>query len=289
MASSDLTTAAAAKLRKERYRQTRLLRLQNAEAIQQFVNDVGVCLLFPAQGLEIPNVYQAVAGYEKSMTARHNDSAISLTWGTKDRSLDKRWWYYGKLLKNKATLVSFDLLPNFYALSENYGDPDDYLQEYEAGTLSADAKNIYAALLQEGPMHTIEIKRKVGLYGDEIKGKFDKAIVDLQTGLKILPVGVAEAGAWRYAFIYELLWRWLPDVAQQAQQITRGEARANILDRHLRNVIYATPKELTKIFGWNAKDVQAAIQRLVDEGRATFGNEVRGVKDEVVLSKAARA
>ena len=74
-----------------------------------------------------------------------------------------------------------------YALSENYGDLNDYLQEYEEGTLSADAKNIYEVLLREGPMHAIAIKRKVNLYGDEVEGKFDKAISELQTGLKILP------------------------------------------------------------------------------------------------------
>ena len=283
MPQTLITLAQATKLRTQRYRHTKLQRLQTPEAIRQFVDDVGLCLLFPAQGLELPNVYQAVAGFQKTMTAKHDDAAISLTWSTKDQTLNKRWWYYGKLLKSKATLVSLDLLPNFYALSENYGDPDDYLTEYEAGTLSADAKNIYVALLQEGPMHTIDLKRKVGLYGDAIKSKFDKAILDLQMGLKILPVGVAEAGAWRYAFIYDLLWRWLPKVPPQAQKITRGDARATILERHLRNVIYATPKELTRIFGWSAKDVQAAVQRLVDEGSVTMDVTFKGMKETVVL------
>jgi len=283
MAQKLLTLAPANTRRTQRYRRTKPQRLQTPEAIREFVDDVGLCLLFPAQGLEMPNVYQAVAGFQKTMTAKHNDPAISLTWGTKDQTLNKRWWYYGKLLKSKATLVSLDLLPNFYALSENYGDADDYLTEYEAGTLSADAKNIYAALLQEGPMHTIDIKRKVGLYGDSIKGKFDKAILDLQSGLKILPVGVAEAGAWRYAFIYDLVWRWLPDVPKQAQYITRSDARANILERHLRNAIFATPKELTRLFGWSAKEVQTALQRLADQGSVTTDVAFKGMKETVVL------
>ena len=283
MSEHLLTLAAANTLRNGHYRRTKPQRLQTAQAIREFVDDVGLCLLFPAQGLELPNVYQAVAGFQKSMTAKHNDSAISLTWSTKDKTLNQRWWYYGKLIKSKATLVALDLLPSFYALSENYGDPDDYLTEYEAGTLSADAKNIYAALLNEGPMHTIDIKRKVGLYGDAIKGKFDKAILDLQTGLKILPVGVAEAGAWRYAFVYDLLWRWLPGVPPQAQQISRGEARVNILARHLRNVVYATPKELTRTFGWSAKDVQTAVQRLAEQGQVSADVALKGLKEAVVL------
>lgn len=142
MPKTGLTQKRIEELRNDRYRRKRDLRLKNEADIRNFVNDVGICLLFPVRGLEIPNVYQAVAGYQKGTTPEHHDPAISLTWNTKDRSLDKHWWYYGKLLKGKATLVSFNLLPHFYALSENFGGEDDYLHEYEAGTLSADARNI---------------------------------------------------------------------------------------------------------------------------------------------------
>jgi hypothetical protein len=69
----------------------------------------------------------------------------------------------------------------------------------------------------------------------ENKSRFDKALADLQAGLKVLPVGVAEAGAWRYAFIYEILPRWLPDVPAKAGNITRSQARQAILDQYLRN------------------------------------------------------
>jgi hypothetical protein len=278
-----MTLAQAQSLRNTRYRRARNLRLRDASAIREFVNDVGLCLLFPVQGIEMPNVYQAVAGFEKQTTPQHDDPTISLTWNTKDRALDQRWWYYGKLIKAKATLVSFDVLPSFYALSANYGDPDDYLHEYEAGTLSVDAKNIYEAVLKHGPMHAIDIKRKVGLYGDAHKGKFDKALSELQVGLKVLPIGVAEAGAWRYAFIYELLWRWLPEVPAQAREIGRGEARAALLARHLRNVIVTTPKEIARTFGWKPAEVEKAVTAVTDAGSATAGRVVKGIDAEVVV------
>lgn len=278
-----MTLAQAQVLRNERYHRKRNLRLTNADAIRVFVDDVGVCLLFPVQGIEMPNVYQAVAGFEKDTTSKHNDPHISLTWNTKDRALDKRWWYYGKLIKGKATLVSLDLLPCFYALSENFGD-DDYLHEYEAGTLSADARNIYEALLKHGSLHVIELKRKANLYGDAVKGKFDKALTELQIGLKVLPVGVAEAGAWRYAFIYDIVSRWYPDVPIKAREITRGEARATILSRHLRNVIYATPREIARIFSWSAQDTAGTIQRLVERDGVSVGERVEGVTGEVMVS-----
>ncbi|MDY7015822.1 MAG: hypothetical protein SVX43_19960, partial [Cyanobacteriota bacterium] len=40
----------------------------------------------------------------------------------------------------------------------------------------------------------------------------------------VLPVGVAEAGAWRYAFVYELLPRWFSEIPELARTIGRGEA-----------------------------------------------------------------
>jgi hypothetical protein len=278
-----ITLTRAQALRDARYRRTQKLRLRTPEDIRAFVDDVGLCLLFPVKNIEMPNVYQAVCGAPKDTDTTLRDANIGLTWNTKDAALDKRWWYYGKLIKGKATLVSLDLLSCLYALSSNFGDPDDYLQEYEAGTLSADAKNIYEALLREGPLHAIELKRKVNLYGDNLKTKFDKAITELQTGLKILPVGVAEAGAWRYAFIYDLVARWLPNVPILARQIARSDARSKLLLQHLSNVIFTTPKAISNVFGWKAKETQVAVEKLIDLGQAGFGRVVKGLDEDVVL------
>ena len=121
------------------------------------------------------------------------------------------------------------------------------------------------------------------LYGDTVKTKFDKAVQELQKSLKVLPVGVAEAGAWRYAFIYDLVWRWLPNVAAQAREITRSQARATILARHLRNVIYSTPKVISQTFGWKASETQSAIENLIGLRQARFGRMVKGCDDDVVL------
>lgn len=246
---SEMTEKDLLAARNRRYRRMQTLRCKNANDIRAFVDDMGVCLLFPVQGVEMPNVYQAVAGFDKETTPKHDDPTISLTWGTKDESLGKRWWYYGKLLRGKATLVSLALFPAFYALSENFGSEDDYLLEYEAGTLSNDAKRIYEALLKEGKLHAIQLKRASGMYGDENKTRFDRALTELQTGLKVMPVGVAQAGAWHYAFIYEIVSRHLPEQCAAAQALTRPQARELILARHMKNVIQATPQELKKVFG----------------------------------------
>jgi hypothetical protein len=108
------------------------------------------------------------------------------------------------LLRHKATLVSLDFLPNFYALSENFGDYEhDYLEEYKTGQLTAEAKQVYEALLKNGALDAVRLRREAHMSSDANKSRFDKALTDLQTGLKVLPIGIAPVGAWRYAFIYE--------------------------------------------------------------------------------------
>ena len=141
-------------------------------------------------------------------------------------------------------------------------------------------------MLREGPLHAIELKRKVNLYGDALKAKFDKAITELQTGLKILPVGVAEAGAWRYAFIYDLMSRWLPNVSLAARELTRSEARVRLLSQHLSNVICLTPKAISSAFGWKVNETQTTIDKLIEQGRAEFGRVVKGLDEDVVLVKS---
>jgi hypothetical protein len=283
MSQSVITLTRAQALRDARYRRTQKQRLRTPDDIRAFIEDVGVCLLFPVKGIEMPNVYQAVCGAPKDTDTTLRDDNIGLTWNTKDAALDKRWWYYGKLIRGKATLVSLQMLPCLYALSPNFGGADDYLQEYEAGTLSADAKNIYEALLREGPLHAIELKRKVNLYGDNLKTKFDRAITELQTSLKILPVGVAEAGAWRYAFIYDLVARWLPNVPIHARDITRSDARSRLVTNYLTNAIFATPKAISSVFGWKAKETQVVIEKLANQGRIGFGRLVKGLSEDVIV------
>ncbi len=205
------------------------------------------------------------------------------------QSFDKQQWFYGKLIRDKATLVSLDILPNFYALSENYGDyENDYLDEYKAGELTAEAKSIYEALLKHGALDAIRLRREAHLSSDANKGRFDKALTDLQTGLKVLPVGVAPVGAWKYAFIYEILPRWFPKIPDRARKIGRGDARGAIIDQYLSNVIASTPPSIARVFGWTLNETKQVIEALALEGEIEVDVKVTGVKELQLLTKDIR-
>jgi hypothetical protein len=169
------------------------------------------------------------------------------------------------------------VVPHFYALSENYGDPEhDYLQLYEDGLLSREAKLIYEALLREGPLDTVNLRRKIHMTGKASNSPFERGLTNLQRDFKILPVGIAEAGAWRYSFIYDLVQRHYPDLPEQARSIKRGEARQKLLSLYFASMGAATAAGARKILQWPKKDLDRALTALVDKGALGAGHQVEG-------------
>jgi len=251
------------------YHRTPEQRVQTVEQARAFVAEVGFCHFWPIKDVELPNLFHAVAGRVRDVPNAHDDPDIGRTWGWKDTSLGKKWWYYGKLLRRRATLISLDTLPLFYACSENFGDLEDYLQEYADGLMSAEAKAIYEALLEQGPLDAVRLQREARMSANTAKSRFDRALVELQVGLKVLPVGVAEAGAWDYAFIYEILQRHFPELPAQAGPIKRSEARAALVSRYLDNVIAADRKMIAKVFhvlNWTSAELGRTVDALIEQG-----------------------
>jgi len=261
--------AEALRRREERYCRTQDRRIQTIEQARDYVDAVGFCFLWPIQGIEMPSLFHAIAGRVRSVPNKHNDPDLSKSWGWKDRALGRRWWYYGKLLRRKATLVSLDLLPAFYACSENYGSLDDYVEEYRAGTMTAEAKRVYEVLLEQGPLDTVRLRRESHMAAEGSKSRFERALVELQVGLKVLPIGVAEAGAWRYAFVYELVQRHYPELPLHARKVQRSQARRLLVRRYMENVIVAERGMIERVFHvlrWTKRELDATLSALVQEG-----------------------
>ena len=250
------------------YRRTPERRLHTVEEARAFVEDVGFCHFWPIKGVETPNLFHAIAGRVRPVPMEHDDPDISKCWGWKDQALDKRWWYYAKFLRRRATLVSLEMLPYFYALSENYGSLDDYLQAYEDGLMTAEARAIYEAILENGPLDTVRLRREARMSSEGAKSRFDRVLVELQVGLKVLPIGVARTGAWNYAFTYELFQRWFPEVPGQARAIKRSEARRALVSRYLDNVVAADRKMIAKVFHvlkWTSRELDRTLVALLEE------------------------
>jgi hypothetical protein len=223
-------------------------RVTSPKAALEFINTRGFIYFWPIKGIDMPSLWTAVAG-NRVVVSKHDDPG-HITWGWKDRALGKKTWYYAKILRKKATMISLDVAPYFYALSENFGSPEeDYLLAYEEGRLPQSAKQVYEVLLNEGALNTIDLRRAAKLTNAK-ESEFNKALELLQADFKILPIGVAEAGAWKYSFIYEIVPRHYPDLPERARVISEREARAKLLELYFESVGAAQERDVNKLFGW---------------------------------------
>ena len=201
-------------------------RLSKPAQALDFVNERGFIYFWPIRGILLPSLWVAAAG-DRPVPNEHDDPGM-VTWGWKDDALGKKIWYYGKILRRKATFISLDVAPYFYALSENYGSPEeDYLLAYEEGRLTQAAKQIYETLLDKGSLDTISLRKEARLLNAK-ESIFNRALEDLQKDFKILPMGISEAGAWKYAFRYDITARYLPELPEKARLDRRGRSPSEI-------------------------------------------------------------
>ena len=238
-------------------------RVASPKSAREFVNSRGFIYFWPIKGIDLPSLWTAVAG-NRIVADKHDDPG-HITWGWKDNALGKKVWYYAKILRKKATMISLDVAPYFYALSENYGSPEeDYLLAYEEGRLSQAAKQVYEVLLHEGAMHTIDLRSAAKLTNAK-ESEFGKALEVLQADFKILPTGVAKAGAWKYAFIYEIVSRHYPELPEQARFINEAEARRKLVELYFESVGAAQERDVLKLFGWQKELTARSIAGLVEK------------------------
>lgn len=231
----------------------------------EWVNERGFVYFWPIKGIELPSLWVSVSGMRPVADA-HDDPG-HVTWGWKDSALGRRIWYYSKLLRKKATLVSLQVAPYFYALTENYGSPEeDYLMMYEEGRLTMAARQVYEALLKEGALNTLDLRKAAHLTSKQSETEFNRALEVLQADMKILPVGVAQAGAWNYAFIYDLVGNHYPDLPAQAHQISEAQAREKLVGLYFASLGVARPRDVQKLFGWGPEITQRVLRRMLGEG-----------------------
>ncbi len=239
-------------------------RVSNPAEALDFVNARGFVYFWPITGIDLPSLWTAVAG-KRSVADNHDDPG-HVTWGWKDAALPKKIWYYGKILRRKATIISLEIAPFFYALSENYGSPEeDYLLAYEEGRLTHAARQIYETLLDKGILDTISLRKEARLMNAK-ESAFNRAMEDLQKDFKILPVGIAEAGAWKYAFRYDTTARHMPELAEQARKIGEAEARRKLVEIYFASVGAAQLRDVSKLFGWPPELVKRTVEKLVQKG-----------------------
>jgi hypothetical protein len=243
------------------------LRVTTKDQAVDFVDERGFVYFWPIKDVTMPSLWAAVAG-DRPVPDEHDDPG-HVTWRWKDEMLGARRWHYAKVLRKNATFIALDVVPYFYALSENYGEPEeDYLLQYQEGRMTFEAKTVYETLLKEGPLDSLSLRKTARLANRESDSRFNRALEMLQGDFKVLPTGVSQAGAWKYAFIYDLVHRFYPDLPEKARPIRQTEARRRLAEMYLTSAGAVPVRAIASLFGWMKGDAEDALAALVRDGFA---------------------
>jgi hypothetical protein len=259
--SKDYSWSLVEAYRRKTFRFLPKYHLRTREDAVRFVNERGFVFFWPISGFDVPSLWGAVAG-DRPVPNQHDDPA-HITWRWKDDLLGKGVWYYAKVLRQKSTMISLDLLPFFYALSPNFGDPEqDYLIAYQDGKLTLEEKQVYETILDNGPLDSIMLRNESRLSSKENNARFSRALNFLMRDFRILPVGVAEAGTWNYAFVYDAVHRHFPDLPERAREINESEARRKVLESYFYSVGASQIQVIRKLFQWPERLVERTLEAL---------------------------
>jgi hypothetical protein len=243
-----LTRAAVARYRRAVIRR---YRVRTAGGALRFIDSLGFCYAFTGGPGGLPGLFDVLA-------TRSIDRMWTWAWRWKDDLATKRRAHYGKVIRRKPSYVSLTLLPAFYALSGNVGEPDDHLQAFREGRLSVLAKTMYEHILAEGPASTWALRRLYVPRG-ESGARFHRALDDLQERFLIAKVGEEEE--WRNGFIWDAFHRWMPQIVDRAASLTADDAATQALERYAHTVGALTDHDVIAMFGWNPRLTQAAVMR----------------------------
>jgi len=232
-------------------------RLRTLNDIGRFLDRVGMCLLFACRDIPLPKI--------------HDIAADDVNWWAwKDRLQERKKAYNGRLVRRKATLVSMELLPAFYAVYQTGGGHAMYEEEYYWGKLGELANKVAEHLDRNGPTPVDALRKAVVPAGKQYTRRFHSALLELQTKFKIVTVGL-EDRSWGVR-VLDLFVNWLPpEIDRRADEMDRAEALERILVSFLETAGAVPEPTLPRIFGWSAEETGAAVESLVNADRLRRG------------------
>lgn len=158
----------------------------------------------------------------------HTGDGETDPWEWRMRVLDERDDIaYGKFFFKKSGYITRAWAPHFIAARRG---ASSFAQAYADGTISNEAKRIYSAIEEHGtlPLHTL--KHHAG-FDKETKARFDRALVELQTGMYLTMCGrqqkISQKGeeyGWSSTAFCTTEVFWGQDVFEQAKALSKEQA-----------------------------------------------------------------
>ncbi len=228
-----------------------------ADAVK-FIDAKGFCTLFPVSNVPLPSLYCAVTGRDADDGVVF-DEHFEKIWRWKDELPRRHRAHYAKYFRGKGTFISRRQLPNFLAMRDAAAAPGDHELFYREGRIHDDARLIWQALAEHGPLATLELRHACKLETTPGNVRFKRAILDLQCLLVVSHFGSEqETGAWASGK-YELTSRAFPEETAEAFDIEPELARAKLAGQFAALEPGAHPMQVARLFGWTRAQAEAAL------------------------------
>jgi len=231
-------------------------RVEDVFGAERFIEEVGFCEALTDSRRPGPSLYVAVCGRRDAHMPRNvqKDPESRLAWTIKDQVMQRGKYFYGKLLRGRATFIAPRLLPFFNVI---WGMP----RKLEKKALSADAQAILKIMRREWEMASRDLREDSGI---RERARFDKAMTELQRSLKIIPTEVL------YEPTFTYIWS-IPEARfadQLKENVGREEALKEIARAYLVGAGMTLRGELARVTGLRSPEAGLGNWGLVDEGFA---------------------
>lgn len=231
-------------------------RVVTIDEARKYIDTLGFCVLFPVKNVALPSLYWVVArrGPDDDFVF---DKYFERIWRWKGE-LSRRRALYAKYFRTRGTLISLEYVPHFLAMRETAADPGDHARFYAEGRIRDDARVIWEALAEHGPLATLELRHLCHMETKAGNVRFKRAMLDLQGLLVVVHFGTEqETGAWASGK-FELTSRVFPKQAAAARTLETSVARAKLTAKYLEWHPAAPPLQLARLFGWSKDEALAA-------------------------------
>jgi hypothetical protein len=234
-------------------------RVLTATEAVKYIDATGYCLLYPVAQLPLASLYHAVTRRNPHVDFVWDKYSVML-WRWKDELPRRRRAFYAKYFRTRGTFISLKFLPHFLAMREAAVEADDHERFYSEGRIREDARMIWEALAEHGPMATLELRHACRMDTKAGNVRFKRAILDLQCLLVAVHFGAEqETAAWASGR-YELTCRAFPKETAAARRIQPADARVTLAGKFLEWHTEAPPAQLARLFGWPKSDAIAAFE-----------------------------
>ncbi len=231
-------------------------RVEDVYAAERFIEEVGFCETLTDSRRPGPSLYVAVCGRRDAHMPRNvqKDPESRLAWTIKDEVMRRGRCFYAKLLRGRSTFIAPHLIPFFNAL---WGIPVGM----EKKSLSNDALLILKIMRHEWEMATRDLRHESGIAE---RTRFDKAMIQLQKALKVIPSDVLYEPTFTY--VWSIPEARFPD--QMKEIVGREAALKEIARSYLVGAGMTLRGELARVTGLSSPDAGLGNWALVDDGFA---------------------